>query len=48
MVSHNTDFVKEFANRAVFMNEGEIIGDGEPDKLVNEFINFCHADYLMQ
>ena len=48
MVSHNTDFVKEFANRAVFMNEGEIIGDGKPDKLVNEFINFCHADYLMQ
>ena len=37
---------KEMSNKVKL--EGEIIGDGEPDKLVNEFINFCHADYLMQ
>jgi methyl coenzyme M reductase system subunit A2 len=46
MVSHNTDFVKEFSNRAVFMNDGRILNDGEPNKLVEDFIDFCHADYL--
>ncbi|MDD4593798.1 MULTISPECIES: ATP-binding cassette domain-containing protein [unclassified Methanobrevibacter] len=47
MVSHNTDFVKEFANRAVFMDDGKLLDDGKPDKLVDDFIKYCHADYLM-
>ncbi|MDD3408390.1 MAG: ATP-binding cassette domain-containing protein [Methanobacteriaceae archaeon] len=31
MVSHNTDFVKEFSNRAVFMDDGKLLDDGTPD-----------------
>ena len=47
MISHNTDFIKELSNRAVFMNDGKIIDDSENiDKIVDNFIDFCNADYL--
>ncbi|MCQ2971474.1 methyl coenzyme M reductase system, component A2 [Methanobrevibacter gottschalkii] len=47
MISHNTDFIKELSNRAVFMDDGKIIDDSEDiDKIVDNFIDFCHADYL--
>ncbi|MDO5809903.1 MAG: ATP-binding cassette domain-containing protein [Methanobrevibacter sp.] len=47
MISHNTDFVKELSNRAVFMDDGKIIDDSENiDEIVDNFIDFCHADYL--
>ena len=47
MVSHNTDFIKELSNRAIFMDDGKIIDDSEDmDKIVGNFIDFCHADYL--
>ena len=47
MISHNTDFIKELSNRAVFMDDGKIIDDSEDiDQIVNNFIEFCHADYL--
>ena len=47
MISHNTDFIKELSNRAVFMDDGKIIDDSEDmDKIVDNFIEFCHADYL--
>ncbi|WP_298518626.1 ATP-binding cassette domain-containing protein [uncultured Methanobrevibacter sp.] len=47
MVSHNTDFIKELSNRALFMDDGKIIDDSEDlDKIVDNFIDFCHADYL--
>lgn len=47
MISHNTDFIKELSNRAVFMDDGKIIDDSEDmDKIVGNFIEFCHADYL--
>ena len=48
MVSHNTDFIKELSNRAVFIDEGLLKDDSEDvEKLVDDFIGFCHADYLM-
>ena len=47
MISHNTDFIKELSNRAVFMDDGHIIDDSENiDEIVDNFIDFCHADYL--
>lgn len=47
MISHNTDFIKELSNRAVFMDDGKIIDDSEDiDQIVDNFIDFCHADYL--
>jgi methyl coenzyme M reductase system subunit A2 len=47
MISHNTDFIKELSNRAIFMDDGKIIDDSEDiDEIVDNFIDFCHADYL--
>ena len=47
MISHNTDFIKELSNRAIFMDDGKIIDDSENiDEIVDNFIEFCHADYL--
>ena len=46
MVSHNTDFVKEFSNRVLFMNEGVIVDDGGIE-IVDDFIKYCKADYLL-
>lgn len=48
MVSHNTNFIKELSNRAVFIDEGRLEDDTEDvDRLVDDFIGFCKADYLM-
>ncbi|WP_220607877.1 ATP-binding cassette domain-containing protein [Methanobrevibacter oralis] len=47
MISHNTDFIKELSNRALFMDDGKIIDDSEnTDEIVANFIDYCHADYL--
>ncbi len=46
MVSHNIDFIKELSKRAIFMENGKIIDDGDPIKLVDDFVDFCKADYL--
>lgn len=49
MVSHNTEFIKELSNRALFMEDGKIIDDSEDmDKIVDDFIDFCHASYLKE
>ena len=49
MISHNTDFIKELSNRALFMDDGKIIDDSEDiDEIVANFIDFCHASYLME
>ena len=47
MISHNTDFIKELSNRAIFMDNGKILDDSENiDEIVDNFIDFCNADYL--
>ena len=49
MISHNTDFIKELSNRALFMDDGKIIDDSEDiDGIVANFIDFCHASYLKE
>lgn len=48
MISHNTDFIKELSNRAIFIDDGELKDDTKDvDKLVSDFISYCEADYLM-
>ena len=48
MVSHNTDFIRELSNRAIFIDQGLLLDDTKDvDKLVDDFIGFCKADYLM-
>ena len=47
MISHNTDFIKELSNRAIFIDDGVLLDDTDDvDKLVNDFIGYCEADYL--
>ena len=33
MVSHHVDFIEEVSTRAIFMEDGELVSDGEPHKL---------------
>jgi len=46
MVSHHIDFIHELATRAIRMDDGKMIGDGNPDEECDEFIKSCGADYL--
>jgi methyl coenzyme M reductase system, component A2 len=46
MVSHHIDFIEELATRAIRMDDGLMISDGNPIKECDEFINSCKADYL--
>lgn len=46
MVSHHIDFIEEVTIRAVMMEEGRIIMEGDPHYMCHEFITRCKADYL--
>lgn len=46
MVSHHIDFIEELATRAIRMEDGKLIGDGNPDIECYEFIKSCGAHYL--
>jgi methyl coenzyme M reductase system subunit A2 len=48
MVSHNIDFIKELSKRAIFMDKGRIVDDGDPVKIADDFVKFCKADYLLE
>jgi methyl coenzyme M reductase system subunit A2 len=45
-VSHHVDFIKEVAQRAILIDKGKIINDGEPKKVCDEFIKASNARYL--
>ena len=47
MVSHHVDFVEEVSTRAILMDDGALLADGEPHELCEEFIKMCNADYLI-
>lgn len=47
MVSHHVDFIEEVSTRAILMDNGELIMDGDPHKLSDEFVKRCKADYLI-
>ena len=46
MVSHHIDFIEELSTRAIRMDNGKLIGDGNPEKECDEFIESCGASYL--
>jgi len=46
MVSHHIDFIEEVTTRAVMMEDGRLVMEGDPHKLCHEFIIKCKAYYL--
>jgi methyl coenzyme M reductase system subunit A2 len=48
LVSHHLDFVKEVSHRAMLIENGAIIDDGDPFRVCNAFIDRCGAAYLRQ
>ena len=46
MVSHHIDFIEEVTTRAIIIEAGKLVMEGEPHKLCHEFIKKCNADYL--
>ncbi|MCX9084248.1 MAG: ATP-binding cassette domain-containing protein [Candidatus Methanoperedens sp.] len=45
-ISHHVDFIREVAQRAILIDKGHIVMDGEPGKVCDEFIKASHAKYL--
>ncbi len=45
-VSHHIDFIKEVAQRAILIDKGHIINDGDPKKVCDEFVKASNARYL--
>jgi len=47
MVSHHIDFIREVTTKAIMIEDGKLVGQGNPQKLCDEFLKTCKADYLM-
>ena len=39
LVSHDLNLVKNICNRMILMDKGKIIGDGSPEKVIEQYIN---------
>lgn len=46
LVSHHVDFVREISHRAVLIDGGAILSDGDPEEVCDLFISRCDAAYL--
>jgi methyl coenzyme M reductase system subunit A2 len=46
LVSHHVDFVKEVSHRAMLMEKGALVADGNPAEVCNAFLASCNAPYL--
>lgn len=46
LVSHHVDFVKEISHRAILIENGAIVADGDPIEVCNAYLASCHAPYL--
>jgi methyl coenzyme M reductase system subunit A2 len=46
LVSHHVDFVKEVSHRAMLIENGAIVDDGDPLRVCNVFLDRCGAAYL--
>lgn len=38
IVTHNLQYVRTGCNRAIYINEGRLVGDGEPNAIVDQYI----------
>jgi methyl coenzyme M reductase system subunit A2 len=45
-ISHHVDFIREVAQRAILIDKGHIVDDGEPVKVCDGFIKASNAKYL--
>ncbi|VVB92729.1 putative ABC transporter ATP-binding protein [uncultured archaeon] len=45
-ISHHVDFIKEVAQRAILIDKGHIVMDGDPKKVCDGFIKASNARYL--
>jgi methyl coenzyme M reductase system subunit A2 len=48
LVSHHVDFVREVSHRAILIDNGAIVDDGDPSRVCDAFVNGCGAAYLRQ
>ncbi|MDR0767655.1 MAG: ATP-binding cassette domain-containing protein [Methanosarcinales archaeon] len=46
MVSHHMDFVKEASHRAIWIDKGAIVMDGDPKTVCADFVQKSNAKYL--
>ncbi|HII06320.1 MAG TPA: ABC transporter ATP-binding protein, partial [Methanotrichaceae archaeon] len=46
LVSHHVDFVREISHRAVLIDDGAILMDGDPAQVCDLFVSRCNAPYL--
>ncbi|VVB69005.1 putative ABC transporter ATP-binding protein [uncultured archaeon] len=46
LVSHHVDFVKEVSHRAMLIEKGALVADGDPGEICNAFLASCNAPYL--
>jgi methyl coenzyme M reductase system subunit A2 len=46
MVSHHVDFIEEVGTRAIMMENGEIVREGNTITICEDFVNRCQALYL--
>ncbi len=46
LVSHHVDFIREVSHRAVLIENGAIIADGDPAEVCGAFLASCNAPYL--
>ncbi len=45
-ISHHVDFIKEVAQRAILIDKGHIVMDGNPKKVCDGFVKASNARYL--
>jgi methyl coenzyme M reductase system, component A2 len=48
VVSHHIDFVREVSHRAILVENGSILAQGDPQHICDLFISRCGAAYLKQ
>ncbi|VVB72983.1 putative ABC transporter ATP-binding protein [uncultured archaeon] len=46
LVSHHVDFVREVSHRAILIENGALVADGDPADICCTFLSRCHAPYL--
>ncbi|MBQ6850920.1 MAG: ABC transporter ATP-binding protein, partial [Oscillospiraceae bacterium] len=47
-VTHDVNSVKRFCNRAVWLNQGELIMDGNTDEVTDRYVDFLNSDLTIE
>ncbi|MDR2830775.1 MAG: ATP-binding cassette domain-containing protein [Methanobrevibacter sp.] len=46
MISHNINFIEELSKRTVLIEDGKLVGSGDPWDVLDKFKDLCNAEYL--